>query len=116
MALCLSPQLVRDRLRQNQAVLLRAQGQTFDQIAWRLGYANRGSAYRAVKLALQREGHLGALAFRVRSCLDVLGTLDAFKQAVDGGDQTTTLEILRDLRGLLVGLRARDRRFGLPQV
>ena len=96
--------------------MLRAQGQTFDQIARRLGYANRGSAYRAVKLALEREGHLGALAFRVRSCLGVLGTLEAFKQAIDSGNQVGSLKMLQDLRDTLIGLRARDRRYGLPVI
>lgn len=39
--------------RQAQALALRAQGRTFEQIAQALGYANRGGAYKAVCAGLR---------------------------------------------------------------
>lgn len=39
--------------RQTEAVALRREGHTFDQIATKVGYANRGTAYRVVKAAFE---------------------------------------------------------------
>lgn len=49
-----SPKSVNARERQRQAVELRKQGSSFDEIARALGYNNRGAAYKAVQAVLSR--------------------------------------------------------------
>lgn len=49
-----SPRTIAQRRKQQQAVELRAQGLTFEQIATELGYKTRDVAYRAVKSVLDR--------------------------------------------------------------
>ena len=60
-----SPRLVRARIRQAQALLLRASGLDYETIAFRLGYANRSSAYRAVRRGMHATRDRAALAYRI---------------------------------------------------
>lgn len=50
----LSPATVRTRQRQIEAVQLRAQGQSYEQIAAQLGYKSRSAAFKAVRAVVER--------------------------------------------------------------
>lgn len=111
MASPLSPQFVRDRLRQHDALLLRAAGMTFDEIASRLGYAHRGSAYRAVRAALARNEQVSIEAFRLKAALDVMGLMESLSLAFSQGDTESVRSVMARMENPLRRVRAWSSRF-----
>lgn len=71
--------------KQAQSIELRKAGATYDQIARKVGYANRGSAYRAVKSALEKITEEPAYELRnlISERLDVM-LLGVWQQARSG--------------------------------
>lgn len=59
----MSPTRLRDRLRQAEALRLRAEGWSYLRIARQLGYGHKASAHRAVAKALQRQEEEAVRAF-----------------------------------------------------
>ena len=83
-----NPIVINDEQRRRDAVELRLQGATFDEIADRCGYENKSNAYRAVHTAVTRIGREEA-----RDMFDLdIARLDklmraAWPKAMDGDDK-----------------------------
>jgi hypothetical protein len=89
-----TPRLVRARLRQAEATMLRASGWSYTAIATHLGYSCRASAFKAVKRTLDvtrdRAGLVHRLMFRIR----LERGLERFASAVEAGDYGSALRTL----------------------
>lgn len=71
-----------------EALKLRAQGKSYDEIAQRLGYKDRSGAYRAVKGILRRHQMEGAAEFRALQLRRLEALLSAvWEQAMQGSVQ-----------------------------
>lgn len=100
-----SPKQIRQQLtvaeRRNQAVAMRIDGATYDQIATRLGYANRSGAFKAVNDALAdvpRENVEEYRHLQIERLERVLVT--QFARLDDSGDPAAANAILRVLEAL----------------
>ncbi len=97
-----TPRLVRARLRQNEATLLRAAGWSYSAIAEHLGYGGRGSACKAVKRVLDSTRDRASLVLRLMSRLRLERGAEAFASAVDTGDfreaMATVDRLLREVQ------------------
>lgn len=82
----MTPRLVRARLRQQEATLLRAAGCTYEEIAGRLGYRGRGAAYKAVRRALRLSTVGVAMVGHLMLRLRMEKGLEAFARAVSRED------------------------------
>jgi hypothetical protein len=87
----MTPRLVRARLRQQEATLLRAAGCTYEEIAGRLGYRGRGAAYKAVQRALNLSAERVALVGHLMVRIRMEKGLERFAAAVDKGNFRTAL-------------------------
>ena len=73
---CATARLVKARIRQAQAMYLRASGLDYESIARRLGYSSRSSAHRAVRKGMDATRDRAAIAYRIfltakfESCLE----------------------------------------------
>ena len=103
-----SPRIIADKEKAQQAIALRKEGNTYDQIAAQLGYASRSSARRAVVRLLQ--ANTVEAVGDLRTLED--GRLDDMLRAIYGaavqGDLATIDRILRisERRAKLWGLDA----------
>lgn len=87
--------------RRSQAVGMRIDGATFDQIATKLGYANRSGAYKAVNDALRDVPRENVEAYRhlqIERLERVLST--QFARLDDSGDPAAANAVVRVLEAL----------------
>lgn len=106
--------------REHKALILRQNGKSFDDIAHELGFANKGSAYKAYQRALGRGRVEGATLTDQREL--ELARLDALQSAIakaaNRGDLTAvhrTLQIMT-LRDKLLGLSVAARGVASPNA
>ena len=92
--------------RQGQAVQLAADGHSYDEIARQVGYANRGTAWRAVNGALSRQVVKDVEMYRLAEVLRLNRIIEALMPAVFDGDLKAIDQALRaiGLRIKILGL------------
>jgi len=100
--------VIEDKERQTKAVQLRAAGLSFDVIAAQLGFANRQSAHRSVKAALQGNLREAVAELRELDAERLDGLLRALYPRALKGDYGAADRVLRILerRAKLYGLDA----------
>lgn len=81
-----TPRLVRARLRQAEALVLRASGMSYDGIARRLGYRSRASACKAVLRGMEVTRDRAAMTLRVVMFMRFQGFLVELERAVTTRD------------------------------
>lgn len=103
-----SPRRLAAAERQRQALLLRRGGASYDQIAQRLGYRDRASAYRAVLAALEQTLREPAEEVRALELERLDALLLAHWPAATSGNVEATDRVLRimERRARLLGLDA----------
>lgn len=95
-------------LSQTEALRLRQQGFTFEQIATRLGYSDRSGAYRAVMVALKETTTEPNAEMRSLELSDLASLQDALWPSAIGGDQGAVDRVLKimERRAKILGLDA----------
>ena len=89
-----TPRLVKARLRQSEATMLRASGWSYTAIATHLGYSCRASAFKAVKRTLDVTRDRAAMVHRLMFRIRLERGLERFANAVEAGDYGRALRTL----------------------
>lgn len=91
-----SPRLAEARIRQAEALLMRASGHSFESVAHELGYGSRASAFKAVKRGMDATRDRAAVAYRVLLYLRFEGQLDTLDALLEAGRYGEVLRLLED--------------------
>jgi hypothetical protein len=92
------PERAAETVRRAQAVQMRLAGHTFDEIATELHYHDRGTAYRAVKLALSQVGREDARELRDLDLMRLDRMLAIIWPQIEDGDLAAVDRALRILK------------------
>lgn len=90
-----TPRLIRARMREAEALVLRASGMGYDAIARRLGYRSRASAYKAVMRGMEATRDRAAMTLRVMMFLRFEGLMNALIAAVTARDMGRALKVVQ---------------------
>lgn len=91
-----SPRLAEARIRQAEALLMRASGHSFESVAHQLGYGSRASAYKAVKRGMDATRDRAAIAYRILLYLRFERQLDTLDTLLEAGRYGEVLRLLED--------------------
>lgn len=89
-----TPRLVRARLREAEAMVLRASGMGYEAIAQRLGYRSRASAYKAVLRGMEATRDRAAVILRAMMFLRYQGLMDELSSAVTARDVRRAMKVV----------------------